>query len=119
MDAVILVALIGAIPGIYAIILQMRKNKAEEKTIDSSITGKITDAAGIIIDKLQVQMDSMEKRIDGLMKEIVLLKKREKIFVHNQKELLRIIKELKDVMRESGIDYDVEPELMDIDTSGI
>jgi uncharacterized small protein (DUF1192 family) len=98
----VIVALIAASPGIVAYFRTQKKDEAE--------------AAGILIDKSLLISEGWEKRIGALEKEICKLKKRERIYILNQKELLRVITELKDVMRENGIDYDIEPELVDIES---
>jgi len=66
MDTVIIIAIIGAIPGLIALILQFKKNKVEERESDSNIAEKITGAAGVIMDKMQAQITHCETEIKCL-----------------------------------------------------
>lgn len=99
----VVVAIIAASPGIVAYFRTQKKDEAE--------------AAGILIDKSLLISEGWEKRIGALEKEICKFKKRERVYITNQKELLRVIHELKDILRDNGIDYDIEPELVEIDES--
>jgi len=97
----ILVGLLGGtVPVIIKAIFDTRKNRNE--------------AADVVVDSSMKVMEALEKRVAGLEKEVVKLKKREKIYLRNQKELLSVIKELKEIMIENGIDYDVIPILEEI-----
>jgi hypothetical protein len=97
----VVVAIIAASPGIVAYFRTQKKDEAE--------------AAGILIDKSLLISEGWEKRILALECEIDKLKRRERVYIRNQKELLRVIQELKDVMREKDIDYDIEPELIELE----
>ena len=83
------------------------------KALFDSVRNK-NSAADIVVDSSIKVMEKLEKRIEDLECEIKKLKKREAKYMRNQKELLSVIKELKDVMIEQGIDYDVEPILEDV-----
>jgi len=76
MDPVIVIAIIGAIPGVIALYLQFRKNKVEEKLSDSEITEKITAAAGVMMDKMQAQIVRLEAQVIRMEAQIVKLEAR-------------------------------------------
>jgi predicted RNase H-like nuclease (RuvC/YqgF family) len=72
-------------------------------------------AADIVVDSSIKVMAQLEKRIESLECEIKKLKKREAKYARNQKELISVVNELKSVMKEQGIDYDIEPVLEDVE----
>jgi peptidoglycan hydrolase CwlO-like protein len=71
MDPVVLVALIGAVPGVIALVLQFRKNRTEEKKGNADVSLTITESALKLveplnkeIDKLKIQVTNLEKKIE-------------------------------------------------------
>jgi len=69
------------------------------------------DLSSRAVDTSERVMERMEKRMEDMEREIRLMKRRELVYARNQAELIRVIEELKFVMQEAGIDYDIEPEL--------
>jgi len=60
------IAIIGSLPGLSAIIIQIVRSKKENKKIDADITIKITEAASKMLDQLQEQIDRLEKKVYDL-----------------------------------------------------
>jgi len=60
------IAIIGSLPGLSAIIIQIVRSKKENKKIDADITIKITEAASKMLDQLQEQIDRLEKKVHDL-----------------------------------------------------
>ena len=97
----VIVALIAATPGIVAYFRSARKDRA--------------DATDQMVNTSMKVMESLDKKVSSLERDIRNLKRREKLFMQNQRELMRVIQELKDILKENCIDYDIEPELVDVD----
>jgi len=58
-----IVALIGAVPGLLALIIQLFKVKKQNKKIESDITAQITKAASTMLDHMKEQIESLEDDI--------------------------------------------------------
>lgn len=72
------------------------------------------DFTNVVTESSERVMKRMEQRMSEMEREIRLLKKRELVYARNQAELIRVIHELKFVMEEAGIDYNIEPELEEV-----
>ena len=75
------VALIGAIPGVLALIAQLFKVKRQNKKIESDITAQITEAASTMLEHMKDQIEGLEEDVKTLKCESIA----------NKLEIVRLI----------------------------
>ena len=91
-----LVALVGAIPGIIALIIQLLKVKKQNKKMESDITAQITKAASTMLGHMKEQIKDLEEDVKILKCELI----------ENKIEIIRLIKGINRLIAQiRGLDH--------------